>query len=363
MKNASANRHEPPKFSKTVWEDFRRPDIRRSLRKDLREIKDFYLDSQRRERLQGMHRLKRWMLTSWWLLKEMFFRLTALRRVLFILGIVFILISGNTGEDSRNVAFIGATLLVIILMLELKDKLLARDELETGRRIQQALMPEPSPPVPGWDVWLFTRPANEVGGDLVDFMQINSDQYSISVGDVAGKGLGAALFMARLHATLHALLPDFQSLAELGSKINQIFYRDRMPDRFASLLSLQLESASGRIRILNAGHIPPLVVRRNALEELPKGSPALGLAATSFYQEQEVELNPGEFLIVYSDGITEARNEAQEFFGEQRLRDILKQATGLSAQELGEHIVESVDRFKGEGKAFDDLSLVVLKRC
>jgi len=120
--------------------------------------------------------------------------------------------------------------------LELKDKLHAKTELEEGRSVQNALMPEENPKVDGWDIWLYTRPANDVGGDLLDFTKISENNYGISLGDVAGKGLSAALLMAKLQSTIRAIVPDYISLSEFGNKLNHIFCRDSLPKLFSSLI-------------------------------------------------------------------------------------------------------------------------------
>jgi len=250
---------------------------------------------------------------------------------------------------SNDTKIFGFALLLFILMLELKDKLLAQSELEEGRAVQRALMPKTNPSVPGWDLWLMTKPANEVGGDLVDYLELGKNRFGVALGDVAGKGLKAALLMVKLQATLRALAADFSSLAELGRKLNTILRRDSLPDSFISLVYLELGPESDKVRLLNAGHLPP-------------GSAALGVLAGAVFVEQEIALQPGETLFVYSDGLTEARNEAGEFYGEERLTNLLPTLTGLSATDAGVRLMLEVERFIGEAKAHDDFSLVVLKR-
>ncbi|MCH8962050.1 MAG: SpoIIE family protein phosphatase, partial [Bacteroidetes bacterium] len=147
----------------------------------------------------------------------------------------------------------------------------------TGRAVQFALMPKQHPTLPGWETWLFTRPAKEVGGDLVDYLAINEDRLGLALADVAGKGLGAAMFMAKLQSTLRAIAPNFERLSDLGAAVNQIFIRDGLPGRFISLVYLEIEPEAGQVRLLNAGHLPPLVVHADSIEEMPKGAPALGL--------------------------------------------------------------------------------------
>jgi len=110
--------------------------------------------------------------------------------------------------------------------------------------------PESAPFVPGWNVWLFTRSANEVGGDLVDFLRLDGARFGVVIGDVAGKGLGAALFMVKIQSTIRALAPDFESLSDLVSKLNSILMRDGIPGKFASLMFLRIDSAAGEILLM-----------------------------------------------------------------------------------------------------------------
>ena len=364
--NSRPNRE--PGLGKTLREDLRRGDFGRTMHRDYKELKDFYLTDDRKARLKEMKRVKRAILTFVWLLKALFLKLTPARRLLLILAIIFVIVphsyayNGNRVQISIETSSFAVFLLLFVLMLELKDKLLARDELEEGRTVQMALMPEQTPIVPGWSVWLFTRAANEVGGDLVDLQTLGTNRFRVSLADLAGKGLKAALFTAKLQATLRALAPDLDSMTELGAKLNRIFYRDSLRNFFASLVSIELKSDTGTVRMLNAGHLPPILMRGTAIEETRKGDPAIGIFPEVAYSEQNLQLEQGEILLVYSDGLTEAKNELGEFFGTQRLVNLLPTLSNLEARAIGEKIVQEVDRFTGEARVYDDLSLVVLKR-
>ena len=310
---------------------------------------------------------KRWFFMTIWLLKSLFLKLTPARRILFLVSTILLFNYANTSHNDVNVtvngnALIGYLLLLFILMLELKDKLLAHDELEEGRSVQVALTPERQPEVAGWDIWLFTRAANEVGGDLVDYLKISENKIGLALGDVAGKGLKAALLMAKLQSTLRALISDIDSLSELGSKINKIFHRDSLPNLFASLVYLNVVPNSGKLEVLNAGHMPPLILRKGSLSEMPRGCPALGLMEKAEFKCQDAELNEGDVLIVYSDGVTEARDEFGDFFGEKRLKNILPRLGDLSATRIGENILDYVHNFVGEARYYDDLSLIIMKK-
>jgi hypothetical protein len=356
-----------PRLGQTILSDIRRGDFKRTVRRDYRELKEFFLDERRRDQLKSMGWFKRWFFMLIWLLKSLFLKLTPARRILFLISTILLFNYANTSHNDVNVtvngnALLGYLLLLFILMLELKDKLLAHDELEEGRSVQIALTPDRQPVVEGWDIWLFTRPANEVGGDMVDYLKISDEKVGLALGDVAGKGLKAALLMAKLQSTLRALISDIDSLSELGGKINKIFHRDSLPNLFASLVYLKVVPNSGKLEILNAGHMPPLIMSDGRITEMPKGGPALGLMEKAEFNSQAAELKEGDILIVYSDGVTEARDEFGDFFGERKLRDLLPRLTALSSASIGERILAYVENFVGEARYYDDLSLIVMKK-
>ena len=365
MKNKSTQSEPEPTMFKTIRNDIRQGDFRRSVKREFKELKESMLNEQRQKRLTHMSRIQKWFYVPWWLLKSLFLKLTPVRRLLLVIGVLFLSVNINAAAGRVNINFqlLGTLLILFVLMLELKDKLLAQSELEAGRAIQQALMPDRAPNVPGWNLWLFTRSANEVGGDLVDFVQIDNTRFGVALGDIAGKGLSAALVTAKLQATLRALVPYFTSLAELGNKLNHVFCRDCLKNIFASLVYLDCLSDSGVVRILNAGHIPPLLVRGSQIEEMIKGGMALGIAPDASFIEQQVELEKGDFILVYSDGVTEARNENGEFFGDAQLFELILKITNLPTGEMGEQIVAAVERFMGEAKTHDDLSIALLRRA
>jgi phosphoserine phosphatase RsbU/P len=366
-----------PASDKPIWEtlkqDWRyvrddvRPAWRSTFRTTVAELEEFYITPEHRQRLKAMKPVKRWLSLGWWLLKSLFLKLAPLRRVVLLVALLLLLTSARVGSnDGASVSFdgslFGSLLLLGILLLELKDKLLARHELEAGRAVQRALMPERCPTLAGWDVWLYTRPANDVGGDLVDCLEIGKGRVGFALADVAGKALPAALLMAKVQWTLRALATDVPSLSDLAAKTNAILCRDGLPNRFATLVYLEVRDNDGAVRLVNAGHMPPVRVSGGTYHELPHGDMALGMMPASGYQEQHEELQPGEMLIVYSDGLTEALNGAGEFYGDDRLQTMFPGLAGLTAREAGERLLESVDAFIGTTRPYDDLSLIVLKR-
>jgi hypothetical protein len=369
-------RRNPPLFRtlhedvQHIWADFKRYGFKRTIHRTYLELYDFYLNAQAKEQLRGMGRFRRTINLALWLLTSLFLKLTPARRVLLALSVLFMLQAtdvehqGQTTTISIHFPLLGIATLVLILMLELKDKLVARDELAAGRSVQQALMPETSPQIPKWDVWLFTRSANDVGGDLVDYVPVEPQRFGLALGDVAGKGLPAALLMAKLQSTLRALANEEITLAVLGERMNRILCRDGLPNRFATLVYLEVCAQFGSVRLLNAGHLPPLVLRGERIEELPTGSMALGMLPEATFFEQSVELADGDTMIVFSDGLTEATNDSEEFFGDERLRAQLPAlARTSSAKDIGTSLVAAVDEFVGDARPHDDLSLIVLRRA
>lgn len=355
-----------------VMNDLKRGDFGRHLKRDLQDLYHFYLDDASRARLQGMGRIKRALAMSWWLMKALILKLSPVRRIMLLVSLWLIVmgdLSFSYAASDVSLSFhfskVGYLVLLVVLMLELKDKVLARDELAVGRAVQLALMPCESPDIAGWDVWLYTRPANDVGGDLVDFLPMKSGAAGLTLGDVSGKGLGAALLMAKLQATLRAYAGEAEgegALADVGARVNKVLCRDGLANRFATLLILRAEPNSGRVRFMNAGHMPPLVLSAGETRRHPPVAPLLGVLPDARFTEQEVELSAGELMVAYSDGLTEAMNGSEDFFSEERLLAIMPSLDGLGAKEAGRRLVSAVDKFIGEERPSDDLSLIVLRR-
>jgi sigma-B regulation protein RsbU (phosphoserine phosphatase) len=311
-----------------------------------------------------MNRPKRIVWITWWILRAMFLKLTVWRRFLFVVGLVSIFnvrVHGNDVTIEGNI-MLGTAALILIILLELKDKLLAHDELAEGRKIQQALMPKENPQIPGWSVWLYTRAANEVCGDLIDVLHLDNNRFGITIADVAGKGLHAALLTTKLQATLRALAYDESSLSALVMRINTIFHRDSPTNMFASMFYCEVTANSGTIRFVNAGHFPALVVRNTIPEETPKGDPALGLTRTVQYNEHNSIITSGDVFILYSDGLTEAKNDLGEFFGKERLIRFFSNNTRTEPSHIGMALLTEIDRFTKTQKSADDLSLIILRK-
>jgi phosphoserine phosphatase RsbU/P len=351
------------------WRGLRGGGGRREVHRTFDDLQEFYLESHSRDRLRQMGRIRRAFFFIGWLLKSLFLKLSPARRLLLAFAFltmwpaITIVREGGTTQVDAGFPLAPIAALLLIVALEVKDKLVAHHELEAGRAVQRELMPEANPVISGWDVWLFTRSANHVGGDLVDCIPIGNRRFGIVLGDVAGKGLPAALLMSKLQATVRALASETTSLATLGEKTNRILCRDGLPNRFATMVYVEVTADSGSVTVLNAGHPHPLVIRNGGLEELPTDAMALGFFADAPFSERSVNLAAGDALVLFSDGVTEAVNVSEEFFGDDRLRSLLLALSGMDASGIGTAVVADVDEFVGDTRPHDDLSLVVLRRA
>lgn len=367
MNTENRNNTEKKLFD-TLKDDISGGGFRNDLTTDFEEMKEFFLNDDRKKQIAGMGKIKAFFYMSWWLLKELLLKLTPTRRLVLLIGILLLILPGRFGmvggdvSLSTNTNILGGILILFVLMLELKDKLLAKDELSAGRTVQRALMSERAPIVPGWKLWLFTQPANDVGGDLVDIIKLTNGKHGVTIADVSGKGLGAALLMAKLQTLIRALTPDFTSIDELGGEINKKFYKDILPNSFASLIYFLVDENSNKVEILNAGHIPPIILSNTGIEVLPKGSIAMGLSYDAKFSKNVINLDKGNTIVAFSDGLTEARNTNGTFFGTERIYQILQKSYQDNPQQIGQHLLEQVYSFIGKGKKYDDLSIVIIRK-
>ena len=357
-----------PGFRDLLFKDLRPSELPANFRQDLRQLYRFYLDEERRAQLEAMGRVRRTIKLVGWTLKSLLAKLTPGRRLALFASIIMCILGRvrvplGDATLSTNLRVWAYLFVFLVLMLEMKDKLLARDEIEIARQVQLALLPARHPQPEGWSLWSFMQPANDVGADLVDYIVLPDERLGVVLGDVAGKGLGAALLTAKLQATLRALVPGCPSLSELGGQMNEVVHKDGIDNRFVTLFYLELRAASGRLRYLNAGHNPPFVLREKTTQSLPASAIPLGMMAGTAYTEGDLTLEPGDLLVIYSDGLTEARNSQDEEFGADRLQAMLPRLRGLTAEECVRLIIGEVNVFLGRERPHDDLSLVVLTRA
>lgn len=240
-------------------------------------------------------------------------------------------------------------------------------EVEIAREVQERLFPQRELAIPGLDYSGHCRLALAgVGGDYYDFLSLPDGRLGVAIGDVSGKGIAAALMMASLQAFLRSEAARSPAhLAEAAANVSRLLYDSSSSNRYASLFYGQYEPAGGEFNYVNAGHNPPLVFRATdsyqTVIRLDVGGTVVGLLENYHYEQGSVTLRPGDILVAFTDGISEAMNRAEEEWGEERLIDIVRGCGSLSAQEILESIFAAVDQFVAGAAQHDDMTLVVLR--
>ncbi|MEX0994877.1 MAG: PP2C family protein-serine/threonine phosphatase [Balneolaceae bacterium] len=237
------------------------------------------------------------------------------------------------------------------------------EELNIAKTIQQGLLPDPVPDIPTLELAAKNVSSRQVGGDYFDVVQTPDSNYILAIGDVTGKGVPAALLMANLQSMLHVLLPVDISLSDATGRINNLIYENTPSDKFITFFWGKYFTDEKRLRFVNAGHNPPLLLRQdsNELEELSEGGLILGaMPSMSPYQETDVYFNRGDLVVFFTDGVTESFSEEDEEYGEERLHKVILKHRELSAGDLQQKIIDDVLDFSN-GKLSDDMTLIVFK--
>ena len=236
-------------------------------------------------------------------------------------------------------------------------------EIAEARAIQEKLLPREISQMPGYEIASAWQSARLVGGDYFDILPLDEKMLGICIADVAGKGMPAALLMSNLQAAVRGLSSLSVAPNLLCSRLNSLIYRNTASDRFITFFYAQLDGAKRRLAYVNAGHNAPFVVRSDGSHErLREGGAVLGVFATRNYEMGSAQLSPGDRVILFTDGVTEACNLAGEEFGEARLLRLLEDQRTLSADELQAKILAVVAEFSG-GLWQDDATLLVLAVC
>ena len=244
------------------------------------------------------------------------------------------------------------------------EKQRMEDELNIAREIQQGLLPENLPSIPQFDIAALTISSKEVGGDYYDVITRKQDEYVLAIGDVSGKGTPAALLMANVQAALRALAPLCLSVADTTGQINDLTCANtRGGSRFITFFWGILDAKTLQFRYTNAGHNPPYLLRKNGtMEKLEEGGIILGIFKTTTpYAEASVMLLPGDVLVMYTDGVSEAMNQNNEQFTEERLEAVLKKSTHHTAKDIIQQIQKELENHTQATPQSDDITILVLK--
>jgi sigma-B regulation protein RsbU (phosphoserine phosphatase) len=238
-------------------------------------------------------------------------------------------------------------------------------ELEIAREVQEHLFPQRLPSVPGLDYCGRCRPAREVGGDYYDFLELPEGRLGIAIGDVSGKGMGAALMMASLQASLRAQASVGHDLAELMKRVNNLVYKASSANHYATAFYGEYDPRRCQLSYVNAGHNPPAILRKSAavcqVFRLGTGGPVIGLLQQSSYEQASFPVKPGDMIVLFTDGVSESMNAHNEEWGEDRLIEFARTCHGAPAFEAMTRILSAAEAFAAGAPQHDDMTLVVLR--
>jgi sigma-B regulation protein RsbU (phosphoserine phosphatase) len=276
--------------------------------------------------------------------------------------------AGFDADDERVLGIIGAQSAQVMentrLAEEEKALKVMQEQMHLARQIQINLLPDEAPVVDGYELAGYSLPALEVGGDYYDFVPMDNARLAICVGDVSGKGLPASMLMANLQATLRSLALFNTSVDFCLERANNLMHGSTPPEKFVTLFYAVLNPQDHNLSFANAGHEHPLLWRAASarVERLEQSGLILGAFSGSRYSQNSLHLEPGDILVIYSDGVTDADNLQEEPFGEERLCALLEKESAGTAGQITDVIWRTVKAHVQEAPQLDDITLLVVKR-
>ncbi len=365
-------------FLETYTRDLKAEDLQRLFTRDTRDAYKFFTRHVDLAVLDALPWHKRMLAKVRLLFLAFTMKLSPARRLVYGAALVFLalglleLLSAHPAArngaatlfpQGTGLLVVAFALMNLLVLLEVADRLSLKNDLEIAREIQQAMLPSGSFNAPGVETAGFSRPANTVGGDFYDIMPLEDGRIALAVGDVAGKGSPAALLMALLLAMLRTLADEHLEPAELVGRLNVQIARHAPGTRFITLFYAVFDPRSGELTYVNAGHMPPLIVRADEqIDRLTDGGIALGMFEHATYTPGHVLLNRDDLLAVYSDGITEAEDASGRPFDEDGLRSALRLHGRDDIGTIGSAVLRAVERYTHDTRLADDLTVLVLRR-
>jgi len=244
-----------------------------------------------------------------------------------------------------------------------REEVLQR-ELGLAHRVQKGLLPAAPPQLDGYQFFDFYQPAQQLGGDYYDYVHLPGNRLASVLADVCGKGIAAALLVARLSAEIRYCLASLPQPSDAVKRLNQVFCENRWEDKFVTMLLTVLDPARHEVTFANAGHMPPLMRRASGVVEEAaeaQGGLPLGIDSDSTYQQFSIQLAPGDAMIMYTDGVLDAENRQGDRYGAERLKDKVR-SSAADAAAMGQQVITDVKQFIGDHPQADDICLTCLRR-
>ncbi len=273
---------------------------------------------------------------------------------------------GFTEADQRLLTIIAGQSANVIensrLFEEEKKLMQIQQEIQVASEIQKNLLPQEIPSLKGYDIYAINIPAREIGGDYYDFIKISDTKTAIALGDVSGKGLPASMLMANLQATLRGQLLFCNCAKDCIKRANNMLFKSTDTSKFVTLFFGILDTEKHTLTYCNAGHNEPIYFQGEQKVKLDKGGMLLSCFEDTEYDEEEMFFEKGSTLVVFTDGITEAMNESNEEFSEERLYNLIEKKVALPSQQLAVEILNDIKNHSAGVPQFDDITLMIIKR-
>jgi len=343
------------------------------MKADARVTYSFYSHDVDWEAMGTGRHWKRPFRIAWALFQAMLMKLTPARRVLLLIACVLLIVDLKFRFGNEQYSFamsgVGSLILFLLLALELADRVTMKRDLEIAREIQHWLVPEHPPAVPGVDMAFATRPQNTVAGDYYDaFLRPGPEGHAgqsllMVVADVAGKSVPAALLMATFQASIHSLASRPGSLDELARGLNHYACGHSLSGmRFTTAFLADYDPSSKCLRYVNAGHNAPFLRHASgAIDRLSEGGMPFGIDSSTNYRSEAVTIETGDLLVIFTDGLAEAVNDAGEEYGESRIQVSVETFAHESAASVLSILMGAVDTFVGPARQHDDITCMAVR--
>lgn len=289
-------------------------------------------------------------------------KLSPLIRIIYSVAIFMFVVSFFQNE--WGLAIFSFTVINLLLLFEVAEKLTARDELEVARDVQTSLIPLQSPPDNNFDISCHYETAREVGGDFIDFLP-KENKYYIAIGDVSGKGMSAALYMVQVRLLIRHLAEFFNNPKELLISLNKNIFKHIKKGLYLSAVLAEIDQMN--LSVCRAGHTPLLYYNSSdgSCNEIKQNGMALGLNNGSLFEssleEFNITLKKDDIILFYSDGLTESMNFEKKEFGLERVKQIVINSSNKNAEEIKNDIHSEILRFRGYAEVHDDLTMIIMK--
>lgn len=377
-------------FLDKYTQDLTTADFERLFTRDTAEAYRYFTRHADEKRIDAEPWYRRWPMRARLVLGGFTMRLSPARRALYGIGVVSALLGAivlfrgfapvrlflfpftisvplPNWADGAVALMVGFVAVNLLVLMEVADRLSLKGELEVARDIQFAMLPAGIRQSGDVVVCGTSRPANTVGGDFYDIITLPDGRLVVCVGDVAGKGSPAALLMALLLAMLRTLVDEGLESARLMERLNVQVAKHSPASRFITFFYGLYDPRTGVMDFVNAGHLPPLLRRANGQFDRAAtgagGGLALGMFPHATYRANQLALNPGDVLVIYSDGITEAENADGQAFEESGLEEVVARTATADPEHIGKAILSAVEVYAADARLADDLTALVVKRA